>query len=71
MTHEEYRNEWITTAISYLMKLGVYAQEEFEGANELAETLWGGSNNEHYLSDQSMLTSAVDAVDEELTYWGD
>lgn len=70
MTHEEYRNEWIKAAINYLM-LGVYAPDELEGANELAETLWEGSDNDQYWNDHALRVCAEDAVDEELTYWGD
>lgn len=72
MTHEEYRNEWINAAINYLMKLGVYAPDELEGANELAETLWEGSDDDQYCdSAHAIRVCAEEAVDEELTYWGD
>lgn len=68
---EAARAEWIQTAMAYLLKLGIYAPDELEGANELAEILWDGSDNEDYFDDHALFQSAEDAVDEELTYWGD
>lgn len=65
------RAEWIQSAITYLFKLGVYAPDELEGANELAEVLWDGSDNEDCADDLTLFVSAEHAVDEELTYWGD
>lgn len=68
---EAARTEWIQAAINHLLKLGVYAPDELEGANELAEMLWDNSDNEDCFDDHALFMSAVDAVDEELTYWGD
>jgi hypothetical protein len=68
---EAARTEWIQEATTYLFKLGVYAPDELEGANELAEILWDSSDNEDYFDDHANFMGAVDAVDEELTYWGD
>jgi hypothetical protein len=66
------RNAWIQEAMNYMFKLGIYdAIEEAEGANELAEILWDGSDNEEFFDDHTLFMSPSDAVDEELTYWGD
>lgn len=65
------RNKWLEDAVAYLIKIGVYAPDELEGANELAEILWDSSDNEDYFDDHALFQSAEDAVDEELTYWGD
>lgn len=65
------RNKWLEDAVAYLIKIGVYAPDELEGANELAEILWDSSDNEDYFDDHAMFQSAKEAVDEELTYWGD
>ncbi len=61
------RREWIADAVGYMISIGLYAQDEIYDALDLAENL-------HYHSvDEGgeLMYSAVDAVDEELTYWGD
>lgn len=68
---DAFRTQWIQEAIDYLYKLGVYAPDELEGANELAETIWENSDNEIYFEDHALRYSAVDAVDSELSYWGE
>ncbi|QXV71664.1 hypothetical protein psageK4_010c [Pseudomonas phage psageK4] len=61
------RTLWIEEAVSYMIAIGLYAQEEIEQAVDLAENL------HHHLVDEDgeMTYSAKEAVDEELTYWGD
>lgn len=66
-----YRNEWIQTAVNYLLRIGVYAPDELEGANELAETLWESSDNDEFWNDEALRLCPEDAVDEEMTYWGE
>lgn len=64
---ERERTLWIEEAVSYMIATGLYAQEEIEQAVDLAENLHYHGKDEggemHY--------SAKEAVDEELTYWGD
>lgn len=68
--HERQAREqkaWIEEAVSYMMQIGLYAQEEVEQAVDLAENL-----HYHYKDEGGEIDiSAKDAVDEELTYWGD
>ena len=61
------RKEWIADAVGYLIGLGVYAQEEVEQAYELADNLHWHAKDEG----GEMMYDAKEAVDEELTYWGD
>lgn len=68
---EAARTQWIQEAIDYLFKLGVFTAGELEDANSLAESLWDNSDNEDYFEDHVHFLGAADAVDEELTYWGD
>lgn len=63
--------EWINEAMAYLLALGIYAPDELEGANELAESLWDNSDNRCLIDEPDHFLSAKEAVDEELTYWGD
>lgn len=58
---------WVAEAVAYLIALGVYAPDELEGANDLADNLWWYARDEG----GEMMYSAKEAVDEELTYWGD
>lgn len=61
------RKEWIADAVGYMISIGFYAQEEVDEAVCLAETL-----HYHNLDEGGEMTySAKEAVDEELTYWGD
>lgn len=67
------QSEWLASAAHYLFKLNVYDitdPQEVSQAYELVETLWEGSENADF-EDASEWLSAEDAVDEELTYWGD
>ena len=61
------RKEWIADAVAYLLAIGVYAQEEVYEAFYLAESLQYHSRDEG----GEMMYSAKEAVDEELSYWGD
>jgi hypothetical protein len=61
------RREWIADAVGYMIGLGIYAQEEVYDCFALAESL------EYHARDEGgeLMFSAKEAVDEELTYWGD
>lgn len=67
------QSEWLSGAAHHLFKLNVFDitdPQEVSQAYELAETLWEGSENADFEDAEEWL-SAEDAVDEELTYWGD
>lgn len=61
--------EWVQAAVNHFFKLGVFSAAEADQAFELAEGLWDNSDNKLY--DHAQWISPEDAVDEELTYWGD
>ncbi|UAW53462.1 hypothetical protein QGX15_gp014 [Pseudomonas phage psageK4e] len=61
------RKEWIADAVAHMISIGLYAQEEVDQAYELADNLHYHSKDEG----GEMMYSAKEAVDEELTYWGD
>jgi hypothetical protein len=65
--HAAERKEWIADAVGYLIGLGIYAQEEVDGCFALAESL------EFHARDEGgeLMYTAKEAVDEELSYWGD
>jgi hypothetical protein len=58
---------WIDDAVAYLIAIGVYAPDEFEGAKDLAENLHCNLVDE----DGEIDYTPQESVDEELTYWGD
>lgn len=64
---EEAKAKWIEEAVSYMLFIGIYAQDEVEGATDLAENLYYHSLDER----GEVMYSAHEAVDEELTYWGE
>lgn len=70
-TLETIRTAWIQQAVDYMIELSLYSPDDLKGARELAETLWESSDNEDVFMDCTRLFTAKDAVDEELTYWGD
>lgn len=59
--------EWIADAVQYMIMIGLYAQEEIYEAVDLAENLHYHNRDEG----GEMMSSAKEAIDEELTYWGD
>lgn len=59
--------EWIADAVQYMIILGLFAQEEVYDAVDLAESLHYHNRDEG----GEMISSAKEAVDEELTYWGE
>ncbi|QNO00492.1 hypothetical protein phiPsa347_010 [Pseudomonas phage phiPsa347] len=61
------RREWIDEAVVYLLALGIYAQDEITDAANLAIYLFSSARDEG----GEIMYSAKEAVDEELTYWGD
>lgn len=61
------RKAWIADAVAHMIMIGLYAQEEVYEAVDLAENLHYSNRNEG----GEMMCSAKEAVDEELTYWGD
>lgn len=61
------RMEWIADAVAYMISIGLFAQEEIYDCVALAESLHYHSKDEG----GEMMYSAKEAVDEELTYWGD
>lgn len=59
--------EWIADAVQYMSMIGLFTQEEIYDALCLAESL-----HYHYRDEGGeMMSSAEEAVDEELTYWGE
>lgn len=58
---------WVEEAVTYMLAIGLYAQEEISEAVDLAENLHWWARDEG----GEMMYSAKEAVDEELTYWGD
>ena len=61
------RRKWIADAVAYMISIGLYAQEEIYDAVYLAEDLYLSNLDTTW----EMIFSAEEAVDEELTYWGD
>ena len=61
-------SEWLAAAVAYMMELKVYTEHENLQAYNLAETLWENCGND---DTEFNRVSAKDAVDEELTNWGD
>ncbi|UAV89609.1 hypothetical protein [Pseudomonas phage COT4] len=59
--------EWIADAVGYMIMIGLYEQKEIYDAVDLAENLHYHSRDEG----GEIMYSAKEAVDEELTYWGD
>lgn len=59
--------EWIADAVGYMIMIGLYAQEEISDATDLAENLHYHSRDEG----GEIMYSAKEAIDEELTYWGE
>jgi hypothetical protein len=69
---ERLTTEWLQEAVGYMFTLKMYDgvdPQEISQAYELAETLWENSDNAG-LSFEDWLTPE-EAVDEELSYWGD
>uniref|UniRef100_A0AAU6VY91 Uncharacterized protein n=2 Tax=unclassified bacterial viruses TaxID=12333 RepID=A0AAU6VY91_9VIRU len=60
------QKEWIADAVAYMIMIGLYAQEEVYEALYLAEIL-----AEEGCRDGEIVFTAKEAVDEELSYWGD
>lgn len=63
------QQEWIQAAVNHLFKLGVFAADETDQAFEVAEGIWDNSDN--HLRDYELWIGPEDAVNEELTYWGE
>lgn len=61
------RSVWIMEAAAYMVDSGLYAVEEWEQAVELASNLHYHNRDEG----GEMMASPKEAVDEEITYWGD
>lgn len=63
---DEERREWIADAVQYMIMIGLYSQDEVYEAVDLAENL-------HYSNEEGgeIYQTAKEAIDEELTYWGD
>lgn len=61
------RKEWVAEAMTYMFSLGIFAQEEISDCHYLAHSLHFSARDEG----GEMMYSAKEAVDEELTYWGD
>jgi hypothetical protein len=59
--------DWVATGVAYLIGLSIYAVEEQDEAKDLMECLWWDSRDEG----GEMMCTPQEAVDEELTYWGD
>ncbi|WKV20401.1 hypothetical protein 16Q_008c [Pseudomonas phage 16Q] len=60
--------EWIADAIAYMYDIGLFTQAEWKDCVDLAESL---HYNGRYEDEINPSFSAKDAVDEELTYWGE
>jgi hypothetical protein len=65
--HATEAREWIADAVQYMIMIGLFAQEEIYEATDLAENLHFHARDEG----GEMMYDAKEAVDEELTYWGD
>jgi len=61
------REQWIRNATDYLIELKVYDLLEYFDARDLAESL------EYHARDEGgeHMYTAKEAVDEEMTYWGE
>lgn len=55
------RKTWIADAVWYMLDIGLYTQDEINDAYYLADNLVDGYED----------FTPKEAVDEELTYWGD
>lgn len=65
--------EWLKEAAGYMFKLNIFDGtdvKEIADAYQLAETLWENSDNMD-APDWGNWMTPKEAVDEELTYWGD
>lgn len=60
--------EWIADAIAYMYDIGLFTQAEWKDCVDLAESL---HYHGRYQDEINPSFSAKDAVDEELTYWGE
>lgn len=65
---DEQVKEWIADAVSYMYDIGLFTQEEWKDCVSLAESL---HENGLYEDEVVPYFSAKEAVDEELTYWGE
>ena len=63
----EERIQWINEAVAYMFELKVFAPDEYVQAVELADSLHWHNKDEG----GDMMDTPKQAVDEELTYWGD
>ena len=61
------RMHWINDAVSYLINMGIFTQEERSEAENMAETLLEASIDEG----GEIYIEPAEAVDEELSYWGE
>lgn len=61
------KDAWVAQATQYLVELGVYSTLEHTAAYMLAESLWEGADNDGSPTD----ATPQEAVQEELSYWGD
>jgi hypothetical protein len=61
--------DWLATAVDYMIEIKLCSDTPLQRhrAFELAQTLWDNLNED----DEFAQVSPKDAVDEELTYWGD
>lgn len=62
------KREWLADAVQYMFMIGLFTQEEIYDAVDLAESL---HYHGLYKDEVNPSFSAKEAVDEELTYWGD
>ena len=71
LTHDDLlalqKDAWVAQAVQYLVELGVYSTLEHTAAYMLAESLWDNSDNDGSSTDMT----PQEAVEEELSYWGD
>lgn len=61
------KDEWVAQATQYMVSLGVYSTLEHTAAYMLAESLWHTSDNDGSSCD----VTPQEAVEEELSHWGD
>ncbi len=61
------KDAWVAQATQYMVALGVYTTLEHTAAYMLAESLWENADNDGSSTD----LTPQEAVEEELSYWGD
>lgn len=61
------RRSWIAGAMAYMFEMRLFSASQYNQCQDFAETLWFANRNEG----GEMMNTPQEAVDEEISYWGD